>query len=428
MLRSAVLYVNQNELWTVFVVAALARTLYVLVTDASPFVLDSDEYVAGARALVDGRGLIETGNGGPRPPAYVAFVALTYTLGGVTLFQSAQVLIGAATAVLVAVLAREIHEGRRGVALIAGLLAAGYPWFIFYVGGIASEMLFTFLVVATFVALLRASRGPSTAAFLAAGAIFGLAALTRSNLLVFGPLFLAWLWSRSQSRAALLFALAAAATLAPVSAYHALQGNGLSVGATGGGLAFFIGNGPDQTLLYSGTLSDEEWRKLNAVEIGPAGMDFLGCSAMPCAPLPIRDRFFYEAGFRYIQTHPVEWAVTAARKTIHAWQPWVEPRAYSPTIVAISGMSFIALFILAVAGLRQARPDAGVLCLLVAAGVTATAVLFLASHRYRFPILDPLLIAGAARPLATWVSSSSFWTARMEPLVHDPDLARSSQS
>ncbi|HUE86545.1 MAG TPA: glycosyltransferase family 39 protein [Vicinamibacterales bacterium] len=391
--------IQRHPLWVIWLVAAGLRAAYVLFAARSPFVVvDSAEYDTIARALLDGRGLTEAGTAGIRPPLYPLFVAGMYALGGSAALQIAQVVVSATTVVGIAKLGGILHGSR--TSWVAGAFAAVYPWFFFSVGGLATETLFTLLVVATFIALLQAAKERRSFLVVISGVTFAAASLVRSNFLIFGPLLFAWWWWQSgRFRQALYFFLGASIALAPFTIYNVLQGNGLAIASSGGGVAFYMGNNPDHTLLYSGELSDEEWRELNSRGIGAAGLAFAGCSAMPCKPVAERDAFFYDAGFRYIATYPGDWAVTTLRKIIRTWQPWVDPLAYSIPMVVLSGASFTALMVLALLGIpRTNRPSRGLMVVL-ALGITATSVVFLANLRYRFPILDPFLLAAAGSQL-----------------------------
>jgi hypothetical protein len=113
-------------------------------------------------------------------------------------------------------------------------------------------------------------------------------------------------------------------------------------------------------------------------------------------PPSAQERFWYEAGFRYITTRPGDWAITEVRKFIHYWRPWVDPRAYSAAVVVVSGVTFGGLLLLALLGIRSMPRSSTMFLIAVATGGTIAAVGWNVQLRYRFVIVDPVLIAAAA--------------------------------
>lgn len=405
---AVVAWVRRHPLWCVGLLAAAFRALFVLATHPDPLNgVDSAEYDGMARALLAGNG-ITTEVGFVRPPLYPIYLAFCYALGGVGVVQATQAVLGAGTAVLIGVLGRELFDDDRA-AWAGALIAAVYPWFFQYVGTIASENLFTFLAVASFVAILRASGSARRSGALGAGALFGVASLARANLLVLAPgLALWWWWQARRFAPAFVFGVGVIAALVPFAAYNAAAGRGLVVGSSGGGISFYAGNNPDTARFYGGQLSDEEWRALSqVVVIGPEALRFAGCdpvagqgACIQGVPLSQVDAFWYSAGIRYIRSEPGTWAITEFRKLLHYWRPWVEPRVYSSPVVIVSGVSFGALVLLTIAGLWRMDRRSAVFVLAIAAGSTIAAVGWNVQLRYRFALLDPVLIAAASLPAA----------------------------
>ena len=404
---AVVAIIRRHPLWTIGLLAAVLRAAFVLATrpDAMKGV-DSLEYDGIARALLAGTGMT-TDVGFVRPPLYPMFLALCYVVGGIPTVQIAQIIIGAVTAILVGVLARDLYRDDRA-AWMGALVAAIYPWFFQYVGTVASENLFTFLAVAAFVLTLRSARDSRAISAVTAGAVFGLAALARANLLVLAPGLTLWLWWRSRRFAsAIVFCSVLVAALAPFAIYNLAVGHGLVVGSSGGGLAFYIGNNADTARFYGGRLSDDEWLALNHDSIiGAEALRQAGCepsagqrACIIGVPIAQADAFWYRAAFRYIAANPLEWAGTEFQKLLHYWRPWVEPRTYSIPVVFISGVSFGTIALFALMGLSRMERDSAWFVLAVLAGSTMAAVLWTVQLRYRFALLDPVLIAASALPM-----------------------------
>ena len=147
-----------------------------------------------------------------RAPLYPYFLGLLYKLSGSDLMfvRIVQALIGSAGCGLVYLLARQLlgkHQipGTKSqtstdtpahhsaaVPRIAGLVMAAYPLAIWYDGQLLLEGLLTFLVVFGLVLLLR-SRDADRQWWLP-GIVFGLAAITRPNVLAFLAVLPVWLF------------------------------------------------------------------------------------------------------------------------------------------------------------------------------------------------------------------------------------------
>lgn len=414
--------IRRHPLWTIGVLAAVLRGAFVLATRTDPMKgVDSLEYDGIARALLAGTGMT-TDVGFVRPPLYPMFLALGYVVGGIPIVQIAQIIIGAVTAILIGVLARDLYRDDRA-AWMGALAAAIYPWFFQYVGAVASENLFTFLAVAAFVLILRSARDRRPRSAVTAGALFGLAALARANLLVLAPGLTLWLWWRSRRFAsALVFCCFIVVALAPFTIYNLTAGHGLVVGSSGGGLAFYIGNNADTTRFYGGRLSNDEWLALNHDSIiGAEALRQAGCdpvagqrACISGVPIDQADAFWYSAAFRYIVANPWEWAGTVFQKLLHYWRPWVEPRTYSVPVVFISGVSFGTIALFALMGLRRMERDSAAFVLAVLAGSTMAAVLWTVQLRYRFALLDPVMIAAASLPMMTFFTRARALTVRAD--------------
>jgi 4-amino-4-deoxy-L-arabinose transferase-like glycosyltransferase len=157
-----------------------------------------------------------------RPPLYPAFVAGVYSVAGLENYQAVrlvQIVLGLFTAVFVYYLSRELFDSR--TAFLAAGLCLAYPslWCHGYL--LLTEALFTFLLslaLLFFVGFFRDDRLID----LGMGAVLlGLAALTRSAMSLFPPLFLLLLlcarelsWRRRLA-AVVVFLAAFGGTLAP---------------------------------------------------------------------------------------------------------------------------------------------------------------------------------------------------------------------
>lgn len=170
------------------------------------------------------------------PPAYEVFLGAIFKTAGPSIVAArwVQVVLSTATVFLVYGLAANA-SGRRA-ARFAGFACALYPSLVAYSHYLYSETLFIFLLLAALYVYFRKPAGPSVRAAALAGFLFGLTILTRSAVLYFLPLWLAWLalgrrWSEVR-RAAVVVAVAFA-TLAPWSVRNSLSyGEFIPVDAT----------------------------------------------------------------------------------------------------------------------------------------------------------------------------------------------------
>ena len=178
-----------------------------------------------ANLIADGHGFIEPFNWhtlhrsvttAAHPPLWPLLLSGVSELGwtGAHAHRAAGCVLGGGTIAALGFLGRRVGGERVGIT--AAVIAALYPGFIGTDGSLLSEALFAPLVVLTLLAGYRLYDRPTTASALLFGAATGLAALTRSEALLFLPLIalpLAW---RAPSRLR-TFVLACAATAVVIS-------------------------------------------------------------------------------------------------------------------------------------------------------------------------------------------------------------------
>lgn len=156
-----------------------------------------------------------------RAPLYPAFLALVYFFSGtgfVRFFAArlVQAVLGAALAPMTYFAARRFFPNSERPARISAWIVALYPMLVIFPLSLATENLFFFLVLASALALLHAVQKPTLPHFVFSGILLGLAALTRSVILVVGGLSVLWVWfALRQRRGAFAVALALLFTIAP---------------------------------------------------------------------------------------------------------------------------------------------------------------------------------------------------------------------
>ena len=215
-----------------------------------------------------------------RAPLYPYFLGLLHKLSGASVMfaRIVQALVGGATCGFVYLLARRLvavppTAGVRSQAnatsglhpavaipLIAGFVMAAYPLAIWYDTELLLEGLLTFFVLLGFVLLLR-SRDNDRQWWLP-GIAFGLAALTRPNVLAFLAVLPVWLLIEYRGgawkRLGQIWGIAALAIL-PVTVRNYVVGGQFVPIAWQAGTNFYIGNSPESdgvTAVVPGTRPD----------------------------------------------------------------------------------------------------------------------------------------------------------------------------
>lgn len=174
------------------------RLVYALTAAPDLELLDDDTYYhVTANALADGDGYVRPvelaleGRSLPtaeHPPLYPALLALLSLAGatGVDAHRVVGVLVGTATVVVVALVARRLAGDRAGIA--AAVIAALYPAFVAADGSLMSEPLLGLLVALTVLQALRLSDRPSLGGAALLGVLIALATLARTEWLLLLPL------------------------------------------------------------------------------------------------------------------------------------------------------------------------------------------------------------------------------------------------
>jgi 4-amino-4-deoxy-L-arabinose transferase-like glycosyltransferase len=215
--------------------ALAARLAVVAATPGYRPVHDDASYARVARALLIfgryPRHQLPAGGwqaGAYRPPGWPGMLWATWRVAGRSLLAGrlVEAVIGAAAAVLVAIVATQLFDPRTGLA--AGLLAAFSPLALAVGASLESETLFTALVLGATAAALAARNRGQLRWGLAAGALAGLAALTRINgLLAIGAIAVLAVPAASRGRARIVPAVAVAlvglAVVAPWTARNAVR-------------------------------------------------------------------------------------------------------------------------------------------------------------------------------------------------------------
>jgi len=277
-------------------------------------------------------------------------------------------------------------------AILAGAVAAVYPYFIFYSIVGLTETLFMVLLLAAYLCWYRN-------AYIAASVFSVLGILTRPVLDPLAPLLLLYfaiairgLSFKAAAKYLAIYAGIYCVLMAPwwlhnYKAYQTFVRLNL-----GSGVALLSGNSPSN---QTGGID-------NNLE---ATMAPFGEIADPVA----RDKAMQRAALNYIKEDPGRFLIQAAKRFQRFWSPWPQTEEYSrPLYKLISFCSFIPVLLLALVfvvlyGRTYFRRIAPLLLFIVY--LNSLHLVFPASLRYRLPV-EPFLIilaaAGAVHLVDRW--------------------------
>lgn len=360
-------------------------------------------YHRGANLLADGMGFVDPfqvalGNPSPsagHPPLYTLVLGGVSWLGGTTPLwhRSVGLLLGAVTIVLVGLLAQRVAGDRVG--LVAAGIAALYPAFVAVDGALMSETLYSPLVAGMFLAALALVRAPRARTAALLGAVIGLAALTRSEALLFVPFLVFPLAVAAVPwRHAALAVAACILVIAPWTIRNAVQ------------LDAFVPISTNDSTVLAGANCDLTYH----------GED-LGLWNLQCIS-PRRKRaeaeqaeIWREEGIDYAREHPGRLPVVAAVRLLRVWDLWqprrqvlfAEGRHIRVQQAAIAAYFVLAAFAIAGGAALWRRRRVEVLVLLTAVVVVSvTAVTGYGVSRLRHAAEIPLVVLAAAGLVWAW--------------------------
>lgn len=422
--------------WIIFTAALAARLVYIFYFARTPFfdapLIDAEMYDTRAWNMV----------GGALPekifyqaPMYSVFLASVYFVFGHSYAAAriVQAFIGSVSCVLVYVLARKtiaagaeaggaaVEEdvgwnsidsaasaAARAAGRLAGLCAAFYGPMIHYDAALLRPVLVIFFALLMMLALLEWFRTRRMIWLAASGVLLGISAITRENILLFGPAAALLLFVAEEKKslarrlvAPAVFSIAVAAAVVPVTVRNYIVEGDLVPVSPQGGMNFFIGNSAESgrlTALQPGI----DWDRM---AFSPR--DELGYDAKPSE----YSAWFFDRTFEYIAAHPVEWLGKLAAKFALFWTgeeltpnsdlEWF--RARNPVLRALmfrAGPLFIPFGLvtpLFAAGMYLWRPrGAGWWTIVCFVGAyMLSVVLFHVRSRYRLPVVPFMLPAAA---------------------------------
>jgi len=236
-------------LFGILIIGFILRVGYVLTVEDKIFWIDGVEYYSLSQNIVAGQGYV-TSEGVPtayRPVGYPLLLSFLFILGGNGLLwvRLAQAVISSATILLVFLLAKKLMGNSS--ALIAALISAIYPYFIFLPSAILPTCWFSFLIVAGIYLLIQNNSKHEMTRTIASGIVFGLATLTRPSAAILVIAIIGWLLMTNLSapKKALLRVVTFGVCVSMVVLPWMMRNKsaiGKPVIATNGGRNFWLGN------------------------------------------------------------------------------------------------------------------------------------------------------------------------------------------
>jgi tetratricopeptide (TPR) repeat protein len=344
-------------------------------------------------------------------PPYPYFLALVLWLshGSFLALGVVQALFGTANCVLVYLLARRL--GGRAAAAVAGFTAALYGLLAFMDGELLMIFLTLFFGDLALLLLLRARESRRSRWALLAGIALGVAALDKTNLLLFVPVAAWWLagefslrWRTWRWKPALLFAAAVSFMILSVTLRNYLVADDIVLVSSNAGVNLFIGNNPQGSGVFhlppdSGLVNNDLSGSSVAVAEAAAGRKL--------KPSEVSS-FWSGRALQFLSDRPLEAAKLVGSKVLFLLNAIEIPnhldfyfvrRRYAPVLwVLFAGFWLVAPLALVGIGraLRRGPGPIGGLYLGFLLSYAASLLPFFICERYRLPMV-PVLIAFAAK-------------------------------
>ncbi|MGD8718730.1 MAG: tetratricopeptide repeat protein [Candidatus Zixiibacteriota bacterium] len=360
-------------------------------------------------------------------PLYAYFLAIIYRLTGgphLVIVRIIQMVMEAGSALFIFGFARRVFSERVG--RIAGIGWVLYLPAIFFCAFLLPVSLDCFLLTASFYLLARGTKGKWWT-MAGAGALLGVAALDRGNLLIFVaaavPVFIIYI-KKIGWRRALAYYAAFASLVAIVTVRNGVVGGDFVPISSQGGLNFYIGNSEEANGVYwnLGSVYQGRPTELNRDLATAVAEEAEGRELKPSQV----QRYWFRRSFDWIRENPGDVATLYWRKLRFAindyevslnvdfyFMKFVTPfhRFQFPWFGLVFPFAVIGL----VTGWRKSsfpRTTGAVF----AASYLVSLLIFFVSARYRFPLV-PMLLAFGAAGAAKWYDLWRAWRWKPAALV-----------
>jgi 4-amino-4-deoxy-L-arabinose transferase-like glycosyltransferase len=403
--------------WRTLTVIALASFAVCALADLTYFAARTDLISEDERRFLDSaQHLLATGTfrvgalkAFEMPGTAAFFAALTWAFPAHALLaiRLAQGALVALQSVFVGALSFALFRSA-AVAILASLMAAFYPYFIFTQGMALSETLFMAFMIAGFLSLYRwrAAGARIGWGLFVTMALFVAATMVKATLSALAPILLI-VAAIGVRKTHSLVAVAVAATLsfvvlmAPWWTRNYLELGTFVPFTTTSSLALYAGNTPENPD------ADALW-------------DYKQLPQMAIPDELARSRALRDAALAHIAEDPAGFVKRATLKFIRFWSLIPRAQAFqNPLYLIVGGVTFAPILLLAmICAFSQYRRFVEFLPIyLVIAYFTAVYTITVASIRYRLPI-EPLLIVLASYPGMTILTKlAGLRRPRLQPAI-----------
>lgn len=397
---------NSRWLFVLFGVSFALKLLYVIQSADALHVavpiMDSEYYDRMAQRILEGQ--VAQDRAFFMGPLYPYFLAVVYAVLGhsIAAVRIIQAVGGAATVVMAYLLG--VRFFRPTIAFVAAVMLLFYGTATFFEGQLLMTWLGTFLNMALLLTLTREKESPWK--YVLAGALLGLSALARANVLVMLPVVLMWFFMRRDARRvrhAGLFTAAMVIAILPVTVHNIVASKSFVPVTSNGGVNFYIGNSAQATGIFYPP------KGINIVddESIERHVERLVGREMTDAEL---SRYWYDESFAYIRSNPAPYARLLARKTAMFFNGYEVPQIESfdaarreHATLRMFFFPFWAILVLGLVGvvatIRAWRRNFLLLGYVLAFSLSI--ILFFVTSRYRVQIVPVLSLFAAHALLMT---------------------------
>lgn len=262
---------KNQKLWYVLIVCIVIRAAYVLTLEDKLYFADAIRYDRIASELILGRGFSSASTA----PLYPLFLSCVYAIFGHS-FLAVRVMhsiIGTASVLMMYLIARDMFSEKAG--LIACVIGAIYPVFVFFAGLVLTETLFIFLFLCLTFFIRKMTLQINWGHTICAGMFAGLSILIKPIMvyfLLFAFVIMLTICADRRKRLllkVLLVLLIASSVIAPWIWDNYKRCGEFIVLTTGGGLTLYESNNPraDGGPGVEKIIWTEEMKRMNEIEL-----------------------------------------------------------------------------------------------------------------------------------------------------------------
>lgn len=398
-------YLPGRWLWMLFLLALALRALTLGLVEADSAMsspkADSLYFIEWAQSIHERSFLGERLFVQSPLYAYLLAAALGVTDQPLHAMRVAQVLLGSATVLCIALCAQRLTRDRRA-SLAAGLLAATYAPFLYYSCLILKETLGIFLLSLFFLLALEAVEREKPRWWGLSGLALGLFWLVRANAPILAlPVLAGQAWKRRWAAAG-AFLAGLALMVAPLTLRNVLVTGQFALTLASGGSNLYVGNNPQATGMYytlPGVSADPRREAQDLVRVSGQ------MAGRPLSDAASSD-FFVRRAVEFVASEPLAWLRLMLRKTLLYWNAFELPDNYDFGFFAqqLPYLRFLPQFwmvvTLGLAGLAlPARNVSARLLRWEALLYMLSVLLFYVNARFRV-VMVPLLLCGTALALS----------------------------